>query len=252
MPRQNSQETEPAPEPNLDQPAQPAEPSRKDHYAALASRAASPAAHALIADVYALVEAWESTQTRKDAKGAKATKRGKYKRRNERAAAFVETLERFVGDLLRAQHDKRETENASGLVFRPMGKKDFTPDDPVSYRNFTAAVEGLRGTALITHKLGKGRFMTHFGKSQVPGKASRFEATPKLLKLAEDAGVDITAIDEHFRLEPPRRTLELRTSSTRLYGKKFEGERAEFTPTPHTHQARRGRFHQLKPGLSAV
>jgi hypothetical protein len=218
--------------------AEPAERARNDFYAALFSRVASPEAHGLVADVYARVEAWERTKPRKDAKRtkatAKATKRGRYKRGKERAAAFRETLERFVGDLLRAQHDKRETENASGLVFRALGKKDFTPDDLVSYRNFTAAVRGLSGLGLVTHTLGKGRFIDYFGKDQVPGRASRFEATPELLKLAKAAGVDVTAIDQHFRLEPPPRTLELRTSSTWLYRKKFEGERVEFTPTPHT------------------
>jgi hypothetical protein len=230
MPRPNSQETEP----NPDQPAQPVEPSRKDYYAALASRAASPAAQALILDVYARVEAWETAQTREDAKGAKAPKRGKYKRGEKRAAPFRGTLERFVGDLLRAQYDKHQTDKASGVVFRPMGKKDFTADDPVSYRNFTAAVEGLKAAGLITHTPGKGRFMNHFGKDQLPGKASRFEATPELLRLAEDANVIVAVIDEHFHPELPRRTLELRSSSTRIGGKKFEGERIKYTPTAHT------------------
>jgi hypothetical protein len=224
----------PARKPSMEQATPTAEEARNDYYAHLLSRAASPAAHALIADVYARVEAWEGKRARKASKGAKAAKRGPYKRGAARAAAFRETLERFLGDLLRAQHDKRKTENASGLVFRPIGKKDFRPGDLVSYRNFTAAKDSLKGLQLINHALGKGRFITYFGKHQTPGKASRFEATPKLLKLAKDAGVKATAIDQHFRLEPPRRTLELRASSTRLYGKKSEGERIEFTPTSQT------------------
>src|SRR5262245_36098528 len=229
MPPPSSQENERAMEPTADQPTERAERPRNDFYAPLLSRAASPEADALVAGVYARVETWEGIQARKEAKSTKgtteATKRGRYKRGGQRAGAFRETLERFLGDLLRAQHNKQSTENATGRVFRPLGKKDFPPDDLVSYRNFIAAVDGLRGTGLVTHKLGTGRFIDYFGKDQRPGKASRFEATSKLLKLAGDAGVDITAIDQHFRLEPPRRTLELRTSSTRLYGKKFEGER---------------------------
>jgi hypothetical protein len=220
------------PDPSLDEMARPAEEPRNDYYAHLLSRAASPAAHALIADVYERVEAWESKRARKDAKGAKAGKRGPYKRGAALAAAFRETLERFLGDLLRAQHDKRKTENASGLVFRPIGKKDFPADDLVSYRTFKSAVDGLRGLGLIRHTLGRGRFIPGF--VQLRGKASRFEATPKLLKLARDAGVRLTAVDDHFRLELPRRTVELRASNTRLYGKKFAGDRIEFRPTQHT------------------
>jgi hypothetical protein len=230
MPRTTLPDSEPAPAADAAQSTEPADKSRNDYYASLLSRAVSPEAHALIADLYARVEAWE----RKDAKGTKAPKRGSYKRGEKRALPFRETLERFLGDLLRAQHDKHETDKASGVVFRPMGKKDFTPDDPISYRNFVAAVAGLKGSGLITHTLGKGRFINYFGKDQRPGKASRFEAKPKLLQLAEDAGVMVAAIDERFHPELPRRTLELRSSSTRLYGKKFEGERMEFTPTPHT------------------
>ena len=59
-------------------------------------------------------------------------------------------------------------------------------------------------------------------------------ATPKLLRLAEHAGLRVVDIDEHFHPELPRRTLELRSSSTRLGRKKFEGERMDFTPTPQT------------------
>src|SRR5215211_1980744 len=59
-------------------------------------------------------------------------------------------------------------------------------------------------------------------------------ATPKLLRLAEHAGLRVVDIDEHFHPELPRRTLELRSSSTRLGSKKFEGERIKYTPTAHT------------------
>jgi len=95
----------------------------RDSFAGLLSRGASPAAHALIDNVYAAVERWESGRERKDVKGDKSGARGPYKRGPGRAADFREVLERFVGDLLRAQHDKRKTEDATGLVFRSMSKQ---------------------------------------------------------------------------------------------------------------------------------
>jgi hypothetical protein len=95
----------------------------RDTFASLSSRAASPAAHTLIDNVYAAVERWESERGRERANGGKARKRGTYKRGPQRAAAFREVLERFVGDLLRAQHDKRKTEDATGLVFRSISSR---------------------------------------------------------------------------------------------------------------------------------
>jgi hypothetical protein len=85
---------------------------------------------------------------------------------------------------------------------------------------FRAALEGLKGVGLVGHRAGRTRYQqtgfraleivgNHKGRPvyqetgpdlryTVPGRAARFWATSKLLKLAEDHGITSDNVDDHF------------------------------------------------------
>jgi hypothetical protein len=99
------------------------------------------------------------------------------------------------------------------------------------------AIEGLKGLGLVGHRKGRTQYhQTGFttleivGKRNgrpvyqetgpadhrvtVPGRAARFWATPKLLKIAEEHGITSDNVDEHFFPEPPKNPLVLRDFGT--------------------------------------
>jgi hypothetical protein len=194
-----------------------------DDYLSLLSRATSEAARTLLSRVYTDVTTWEAKSgKRNNTRGPKT------------AGPFLETLERFVGDLLRAHADPECT----GTLFRSLSKanKNFS-DDVVSYRNLKAAVDALSGLKLITHTPGQGRFLKvpAFGiHAQHKARASRFKATKKLLSAANASGVPLHEVDDHFRLEAPRHPLVLKAASRRLRATKYAPQRMDYETTDKT------------------
>jgi hypothetical protein len=81
--------------------------SRPDRYAALLSRCRTSAARRLTFDLHSAIADWEM----------KSGKRVR-KRRSRRGVVYVDAIERFVGDLLRARADN----SATGRIYRPLGK----------------------------------------------------------------------------------------------------------------------------------
>jgi hypothetical protein len=103
----------------------------------------------------------------------------------------------FLADLLMAQAN----DDGAGWLRLSLDKRVFKKPSPVSYR----MLEGLRlswnGAGLIVERAGySGR--RGFGSPGPPiGKMTRFKVTPKLLKIAEDHGVLVEAVQEHFFIE---------------------------------------------------
>ena len=172
----------------------------KERYADLRSKARTPAAHQLIDRIRDDLEELER-QSRKRAR----------KRREKSGAKFLEAIERFVGDLLRV----RAGTTAPALIYRSIGKSDFD-HEPVKYDVFTKTLEGLKELDLVGHRKGQTRYhKTGFGGSvPLPGRAARFWATGKLLKLAEHYGIHSDNVGEHFALGPPTSPLVLKDYAT--------------------------------------
>jgi hypothetical protein len=108
--------------------------------------------------------------------------------------------------------------------------------DPVKYDMFLNVLEGLKALGLAGHDKGQGRyFKTAFGASQLPGRASRIWATPKLLGLAKSLGIHEANSADHFKPEPPRNPLVLRDKATRQGNIKKRGKIIrDYKRTPHT------------------
>jgi hypothetical protein len=136
-----------------------------------------------------------------------------YERRSRSGEIFSNAVERFVGDLLRVKADK----NASGRVYRSIGKTSFG-DDPVNFDVFKGVLDGLKALGLVGHRKGQTRYYeTGFDpghKVTISGRAARFWATPKLVKLAAGHGVHSGNVGNHFAPEPPTNPLVLKDYAT--------------------------------------
>jgi hypothetical protein len=173
----------------------------EDRYAALLSRCRSSQAEGLIHQVFGELAHWQ-----------RASEKRVRQFRAKRGQAYHEAIERFVGDLLRARAD----DSASGLIFHAMGKTSFD-DDPVNYDVFVGVLKGLKALELVGHEKGQTRFrkVPEWGVSAtLPGRASRFWATTKLIEFAERSGIRLNNISDHFQPEPPHNPLVLRDYAT--------------------------------------
>jgi hypothetical protein len=92
----------------------------EDRYAALLSRCRTRAAHELIYQVFREAADWQQNSGRRVRKF-----------RSRSGSKFMDALERFVGDLLRA----RAAKNASGRIFHQLGSTTFD-DVPVNFDVF--------------------------------------------------------------------------------------------------------------------
>ena len=184
---------------------------KQDEFAALSSRAASPEARTLIDEVFDEVTTWELRR------GERINKR----RCDARATPFRNTLERLIGDLLRTSARPTST----GRIYRAVSARNFT-DDVVSYRNFNAAVHGMSGLKLLEHTPGRPRGIAEFGGMvKLNDQVSKFRATQTLIRRAADAGVDLSEIDRHFALDPPRHPLVLKAAEVGSGSRKIAGVR---------------------------
>jgi len=191
----------------------------QDTYADFLTRTLSPEAEALVNDLTAQATAWEVE--RKLSHSGRATERGPYKRGEKGLASLRDGLARFLGHLLLSKADPER----SGKVFRSLKKDTFT-GGPVTFPTFEAVWKALEGLELLVRTPGTRRWhpIGFDGPIQLPGTASIFEATPKLLALAQEYGVSLDNIGRHF--VPDRGVLELRS-----YGK------WEWSPKSNCHSA---------------
>jgi hypothetical protein len=157
------------------------------------------------------------------------------KRRQLSGAKFFGAIERFVGDLLRAKAGT----TAPALIFRPIGKSNFD-HDAVKYETFTKVLNGLKDLDLVNHRKGQTRFLKtefdpgDFVSMALLGRASRFSATGKLLRLAGQYGIGSDNVREHFAPEPPMFPLVLKDYSGGRGPKKLKGRRINFKHTAET------------------
>jgi hypothetical protein len=106
---------------------------------------------------------------------------------------------------------------------------------------FMKALDGLKALGLVEHRKGRTRSQdTGFGfRVTVPGRASRFWATPKLLKLAEEYGINSDNVGDHFAPEPPTNPLVLRDYATGRGQNKERGRKIKYERTPETDKLER-------------
>jgi hypothetical protein len=193
----------------------------EDRYAALLSRCRTSAARQMTFQLHANIAEWEQRSGKR------------VRRRLARTGVYVDAIERFAGDLLRSRADS----NTSGRVYRATGKNHFK-DEPVTYDVFMGVLDGFKALGLVEHDKGKTRFskVPEWGLSHtLPGRASRFRATDKLVKLAETFGIHEDNVGDHFKPEPPTNPLVLRDYAT---GKGVNRERGpiirDYERTAHT------------------
>jgi hypothetical protein len=172
--------------------------SRKDRYASLLSRTRSSQARDLIHQLFDEVTRWQA------ASGKRARKL-----RDADAKSYHDALERLVGDVLRA----RAAKQATGRIFHSLGRMAFD-DVPVSYKVFRSVLWGLQGLSYLGVELG----------TRKSARTTAFWAINKLLQRAEDFGIRLDNINEHFKPEPPLNPLVLRGPTTRKGKRKIKGE----------------------------
>jgi hypothetical protein len=200
-------------------------PEALDRYADLRSHWRTDPAHTLIHRIY-----W-------DVVGQEQKTGSRVRKRKVRSGVrFMDALMRFVGDLLRA----RAGTDTTGRIYRPTGKGDFS-DAPVKYDMFMRVIDGLKALGLVEHRKGRTRYVeTGFdARVTVPGRAARFWATTKLLKLAEDHGINSDNVDDHFFPEPPTNPLVLRDYATGRGQHKERGRTIKYKRTPQTEKLER-------------
>jgi hypothetical protein len=167
---------------------------RGERYAALLSQCRSREAHDFTRQVFSQLKTWQRESGKR--------RRGYLARSG---TPVLDAVERFVGDLLLAKGDTKST----GRIFHSIGETKFD-DVPVSYDVFMKVLEGLKALGLVEHEKGKGRFRKQIAIQQLPGRASHFSATGKLVQLAEDHGVPLNSIKDHYKPAPPLNPLLLR------------------------------------------
>jgi hypothetical protein len=187
-------------------------------FASLTSRAVTDSAHGVVDALVEQIVAHEH-------------KRGKRKHaRVTKAASHRKAVEGFLGDLLRAQAN----ETAPGWVYHPTAPRSFTRG-PVSHRLFKGIVEALAGCEFLERSGGFQQKMDFgSGPSRGKGWATRFRATPKLLKFSGGHGVPVTGAAQHFIAELPRTPLQVREGSESRFRKSAQDAKWSFCLTVGT------------------
>jgi hypothetical protein len=201
----------------------PAQILRNATFASLEGSAITPAAKKLVGALYTRVVA-QVTLHEAETNGTK-TNRAKLKK----------AIEAFLADLLMAQTGKQPKQ----WVYRALKPAGFT-GGPVGYRVFMPLRQALIELGLVEHRPGVDQWTSGFGESSERGPAehvanrwaSRFCATPELLKLSTAHGVPPSKASDHFDFGLPRKPLQKRKASVRdAYGKKAHGKLMKFDHT---------------------
>ncbi|GGI33047.1 hypothetical protein [Bradyrhizobium guangdongense] len=206
----------------------------QDNYADFMVRVVSREATALITDLTARISALEHAR-KLDSVRSEVPTRGRYRKGPKGVESLRNALGRFVGHLLMAKAGAHRTDT----VFRSLKKDGFT-GGPVTFPAFDSAWRGLEALELLSRVPGQHRFHPlgfDGGPMKLPGQASVFEATAALLTLAQDYGVSLAKIEEHFVQD--RAPLELRTFgewewSPKSRARKIEGRYVPYVPNERT------------------
>jgi hypothetical protein len=192
-------------------------------YATLEGSAVTPAAMRLVSKLNDRVVARASKYERQH--NTPKTNRGKLKR----------AVEAFLADLLTV-HAVRP--KAGGWVYRSLKTQRFK--GTVGYRVFLPVHQALTDTGLVEHRPGVGHWTRSFddeapaaSKTVLASRwASRFRATPDLLKLCASQGVPASKALDHFSYGLPQHPLQKRAASTKdAYSNKLRGAVMKFTHT---------------------
>ena len=112
-------------------------------------------------------------------------------------------------------------------------------DRPVGYKTFKPIVETMEAQGLIVISKGRNSKAPQFNEgaatSYYPGFASRFSPTQLLVSMARTSGVSEGQAREHFIHQLPKKVIEVRTKSTKAFGRKATGKRMKFE---HTEKSR--------------
>jgi hypothetical protein len=185
-------------------------------HATLRAHATSDEAKALVAKLAVMVEDH----------GVRA---GSRKNRRKSTAGKLEyATGAFLANLLRPL----EAEEPNGWVYRSMHAKSFT-GKAVTHRTFTQLVDGLTELALVQRVAGP----RVSSEQEDTGKyAARFRATPALLMLCAEHGVEPAAALDHFEYEYdlPKHPIELRARKVGTFytDTKPVGRPMDFERTP--------------------
>jgi hypothetical protein len=103
----------------------------------------------------------------------------------------------FLADLLMAQGN----EDGGGWLRLSLNKESFRSPAPVSYRMFGGLRSSWKAAGLIAEHAGYPGRLGFGNPGPVVGRMTRFRVTPKLLKIAEDHGVLVRDVQDHFYIE---------------------------------------------------
>jgi hypothetical protein len=98
----------------------------------------------------------------------------------------------------------------------------------------------LKALELVGYRKGQTRYRKtefdpgEFVSAPLKGRAARFWATTKLLKLAEHYGIDRDSVGKHFVLEPPKNPLVLRDYGTGRGRNREKGPIVKYKRAPET------------------
>ena len=186
-------------------------------YMGLMCPPASPEAKALFVDIINIIEQAEKRQRA---------------RKVEDKAAFRSAVGLITGDLLIAMEVKEH-----GWSYHGLSPAAFD-DRPVGYKTFKPIVETMEAVGLIVISKGRNIKAIQFNEgttSYYPGFASRFRPTQVLVSMARASGVGQGQAREHFIHQLPKKVIEVRTKSTKAFGRKATGKRMKFE---HTEKSR--------------
>jgi hypothetical protein len=103
----------------------------------------------------------------------------------------------FLADLLMAQGN----EDSGGWLRLSLAKNTFKKPNPVSYRMFEGVRDAWTAATLIDERAGYSGKRGFGSPGPVYGSMTRFRATSMLLKIAEDHGVLVHELQDHFFIE---------------------------------------------------
>ena len=183
-------------------------------YMGLMCPPASPQAKALVNNIINIIEQAEQRKRVRKAKDK---------------AAFRLAVGLITGDLLIAMEVKEY-----GWSYHGLSPAAFD-DRPVGYKTFKPIVETMEAVGLIVVSKGRNikapQFNEGAASSYYPGFASRFRPTQVLVSMARASGVGEGQAREHFIHQLPTKVIEVRTKSTKAFGRKATGKRMKFEHT---------------------